>query len=308
MNRVLDFSPGVTHPSLLIRDINDVHRVLQAVRLNILPLIRRRLTPAERNALQSGNVFVWEECDWEAEGLVRWTEGRRWSESRMRGDCLIYEEKIETTEEEKRDKANRRALKYSDSPEPVPPAPKRKNRPTKIDGLTKHTYSVAVKPPNEVGMRKWHLVAYFVSEQASLLPVMEDYEYLRDITIPRGVFGGHDHRPLGGSLDVFPRPIAPQNAFMERPVTPSRAGDSTGRGPGLSLRLPTHPHPHVLAPISPTTWPLADSPLPPLSSLDDFSPRPLPRGSTRERVPALGTTPGHTPEDRRILERFRVVL
>ena len=62
-----------------IRDVVDAHKVLEAVRLNILPLIRRRLVAHERAQLRSGNVFVWEEADDIDEGgLVRWTEGRRW--------------------------------------------------------------------------------------------------------------------------------------------------------------------------------------------------------------------------------------
>jgi hypothetical protein len=91
--------PYVTHPALRmsfplffaihcvlisicnadIRDVADAHKVLEAVRLNILPLIRRRLVAQERAQLRSGNVFVWEEAeDSDEGGLVRWTEGRRW--------------------------------------------------------------------------------------------------------------------------------------------------------------------------------------------------------------------------------------
>lgn len=35
------------------------------------------------------------------------------SQSKMRGDCLFYEEKIETTEEEKRAKTVRRFVRFS---------------------------------------------------------------------------------------------------------------------------------------------------------------------------------------------------
>lgn len=44
----------------------------------MLPLIRRRLTASEREQLISGNVFVWEEAENDG-GLLRWTDGRRWS-------------------------------------------------------------------------------------------------------------------------------------------------------------------------------------------------------------------------------------
>jgi len=52
--------------------------VFEAVRLGILPLIKRRLTSEERDYLTSGNVFVWEEAEHKG-GLERWTDGRRWS-------------------------------------------------------------------------------------------------------------------------------------------------------------------------------------------------------------------------------------
>lgn len=78
--------------------------MLEAVRLNMLPLIKRRLNANEREQLKSGNVFVWEEAENDG-GLLRWTDGRRWSQSRMRGDYLFYEEKMETTQEEKDAKA-----------------------------------------------------------------------------------------------------------------------------------------------------------------------------------------------------------
>lgn len=60
-----------------IRDAHDAHVVLEAVRLNILPIIKRRLLSSERDDLKSGHVYVWEEAQDEG-GLLRWTDGRRW--------------------------------------------------------------------------------------------------------------------------------------------------------------------------------------------------------------------------------------
>ena len=60
-----------------IRDARDAHIILEAVRLNVLPLITRRLSSTEREELGSGNVFVWEEAEFKG-GLERWTDGRRW--------------------------------------------------------------------------------------------------------------------------------------------------------------------------------------------------------------------------------------
>ena len=74
--------PEASLPSLSlsladIRDARDAHIILEAVRLNILPLITRRLSSTEREQLGSGNVFVWEEAEFKG-GLERWTDGRRW--------------------------------------------------------------------------------------------------------------------------------------------------------------------------------------------------------------------------------------
>lgn len=63
--------------ALDLRDAADAHVVFEAVRLNLLPLVKRRLTTEERDQLSSGNVFVWEEAEHKG-GLERWTDGRRW--------------------------------------------------------------------------------------------------------------------------------------------------------------------------------------------------------------------------------------
>ncbi|KAJ6574273.1 Gti1/Pac2 family-domain-containing protein, partial [Mycena capillaripes] len=171
-----------------IRDVADAHKVLEAVRLNILPLIRRRLVAHERAQLKSGNVFVWEESeDSDEGGLVRWTEGKRWSQGRMRGNYLFYQETIEKTHEKKQAKTARRASKASDLPI-LPGPPKRKHRPSKVNGLIKQTYSVTVRMPGASKTSKWHIVAYFSASDYTRLPVVDNYDYLRCIRVPDGVF------------------------------------------------------------------------------------------------------------------------
>jgi hypothetical protein len=107
-----------THSRLHVRDARDAHTVFEAgvlrvmlfIRLSLIPPmtvrqgflrpVTRRLNEAERTAcIQSGSVFVWEECNDEM-GLKRWTgehhhvlaqsitnvflDGRIWGQSRMR--------------------------------------------------------------------------------------------------------------------------------------------------------------------------------------------------------------------------------
>ncbi|KAF7312978.1 hypothetical protein MKEN_00982500 [Mycena kentingensis (nom. inval.)] len=226
--------PYVTHPSLRIRDVGDAHKLLEAVRLNILPLIRRRLLVHERAQLRSGNVYVWEECeDVDEGGLVRWTEGRRWSQSRMRGDYLFYEEKIDTTYEEKQAKAARRANKTSSTASIVllPPPPKRKDRPAKEGGLTKQTYSVTVRLADGTP-RKWHVVAYFSATDYAHLPTVDNYDYFRRLKVPDGVF-------MSSRTPVV--------ALPTRERFPSSISDETESGRGSS-RSPGTPSFELAAP------------------------------------------------------------
>jgi len=73
-----------THPRLHLRDMRDAHAVFEAVRRGMLKPVRRRLNESERSTfIKPGAVFVWEESD-EETGLKRWTDGRIWSQSRMR--------------------------------------------------------------------------------------------------------------------------------------------------------------------------------------------------------------------------------
>jgi hypothetical protein len=62
--------------------------------------VRRRLIAQERALIRSGSVFVFCEQD---SGMRRWTDGMRWSKSRVEGQFLVYRriepETIETAEE-----------------------------------------------------------------------------------------------------------------------------------------------------------------------------------------------------------------
>ena len=79
-----------THPRLHVRDARDAHIVFEAVRLGHLKPVMRRLNELERSTyIASGSLFVWEESDDEM-GLKRWTDGRVWSQSRMREVCNLH--------------------------------------------------------------------------------------------------------------------------------------------------------------------------------------------------------------------------
>ncbi|KAM5539546.1 hypothetical protein V8D89_006655 [Ganoderma adspersum] len=252
----VDAASPATHPALHLRDARDAHVVFEAVRLGVLPLITRRLTANEREQLVSGNVFVWEEAEHKQGGLERWTDGRRWSQSRMRGDYLFYEEKIETTPEEKEAKAARRARRTLD-PFAAPPAPiRRQDRPSKPDGLTKQTYSTHVHTRRGETPRKWHIVAYFSGDDYTRLPVVENYEYLRNIRVPEGIFTSakgniarfgrvledaddHESSHAGRDYPEWPpspwSPVSRGAPTTDRPMSSSSSSSSSG-----AQRTPSH--------------------------------------------------------------------
>jgi len=93
--------------AIRIRSVQDAHTVFHAVMTGILPMVTRRLDTEERRAVRSGNVYVWEERGRHTEatgvsistqvavlylsdvlnlqlGIERWTDGIRWSASRVR--------------------------------------------------------------------------------------------------------------------------------------------------------------------------------------------------------------------------------
>jgi len=57
-------------------------------------MVTRRLGADERMQLRSGCVYAWEERSTHTEltglGIERFTEGRRWSPSRVRDVCVSY--------------------------------------------------------------------------------------------------------------------------------------------------------------------------------------------------------------------------
>ncbi|KAF9039840.1 Gti1/Pac2 family-domain-containing protein [Panaeolus papilionaceus] len=296
-------SSAVTHPSLHIRDVHDAHIILEAVRLNMLPLLKRRLLASEREELKSGHVYVWEEAQDDG-GLLRWTDGRRWSQSRMRGDYLFYEEKIETTQEERDAKAARRARRASDPNAIVPPPVRRKDRPSKPNGLTKQTYSVTVNLPGCTEPRKWHVVAYFSGEDYARLPVIDNYSYLRNIQVPSGIF--FSNKILCTRTDRFTSysdesEPHEDNYHSLRPMYDGPASPVYTSTPSPSAYSP------ILTSQNSSQFPRIS--LPPISALSDGKRPHLPY----PMLPGYSSSnsQNYTPlssEDRRALEKLKVVL
>ncbi|KAH7889092.1 Gti1/Pac2 family-domain-containing protein [Phlebopus sp. FC_14] len=161
-----------TCTDIRIRSTRDAHKIFFAVQHRMLPMITRRLDADERLALRSGCVYAWEERGPHTEitglGIERFTEGRRWSPSRVRDEFLFYYEK------------------YTPPPDAGHSSSSDKQPPRDWDPLVKQTYSVWVE--TEKGRRKWHLTAYFTQATVDQLGTIDDIPGVADLVVPDGAF------------------------------------------------------------------------------------------------------------------------
>jgi len=319
-----------THPLLYVRDAHDACVVLEAVRKGILPLWTKRLSPAERNSVKPGNVYVWEEAD-EKGGLERWTDGRRWTQSRMRLDFLFYEELTPLTEE---DKEVKRQLRNSAEASNSSPPSRRRERMLRSNGLAKQTISMLVNT-GDAKLKRWHLVAYTsLDDKRAPLPLIDQYENLRCIQVPDRVFfttRGYswDKKPLNDKYAIN----VPDNMSM------SSNGGSSSPLQATSSRSITQPlpsPPHLRRPSLPYRHSDQDTRMRTPAPLPRSLPEPLlskpamTRGESMDRRPQLmrlhprieaepkvesypsssqdnGYVP-LSPEDRRVLNSFNLRL
>ncbi|KAG1725414.1 uncharacterized protein EDB91DRAFT_91519 [Suillus paluster] len=141
-----------TCTNVRIRSTRDAHKIFYAVQLRMLPMITRRLDADERLALCS----------------ERFTEGRRWSPSRVRDEFLFYYEK------------------YTPPADAGHSGPSDKQPPRDWDPLVKQTYSVWVE--TDKGRRKWHLTAYFTQATVDELGTIDNIPGVADLVVPEGTF------------------------------------------------------------------------------------------------------------------------
>ncbi|KAF5325748.1 hypothetical protein D9611_000395 [Ephemerocybe angulata] len=158
---------------LRIRSTQDTHKIFYAVQKGILKMVTRRLDADERLALRSGCVYAWEERGPHSEitglGIERFTEGRRWTPSRVRDEFLFYYE---------------RYMPPPDSSQSGSPADAKP--PRDWEPLVKQTYSVWVETEN--GRRKWHITAYFTQGTIDQLHSVDDIPGVGDLVVPEGHF------------------------------------------------------------------------------------------------------------------------
>ncbi|KAI0948991.1 hypothetical protein AcW1_008712 [Taiwanofungus camphoratus] len=209
-----------TFTGIHIRTVADAHVIFHAVTFGLLHMVSRRLGPEERQFIQSGSVFIWEERPPLAEangaGITRWTDGRRWGPSRVRDEFLFYQEKLPEFEAD----AETTSLILGSR-------------------LVKQTYSAFVNTPH--GRRKWHLVAYFTRETlgalltidhipglAALRDDIREGQYLTARTSKARTRNEHaGEEQDSGSAEFSQRP-----RYSPSPSPPAPRGDGTPHTPG----------------------------------------------------------------------------
>ncbi|KAJ7020015.1 hypothetical protein C8F04DRAFT_1242302 [Mycena alexandri] len=212
-----------TCTNLRIRSVDDAHKIFYAVRCNILRMVSRRLDSDERAALRTGSVYAWEERSPNTEitgiGIERFTEGRRWSASRVRDEFLFYYERWV----------------------PDPNQADASDPPVGWEQLIKQTYSVWIE--TERGRRKWHLTAYYTQTTVDRLGTVDDIPDVRRLEVPQGLFTSTrigkrkntDTDPSQSSVAriyaAFPAPIAP------RPERPGESDSGAARVSSPSVRM-----------------------------------------------------------------------
>ncbi|KAI0078447.1 hypothetical protein K474DRAFT_924769 [Panus rudis PR-1116 ss-1] len=190
-----------TLTNVRIRSVADCNRIFYAVSLGLLPLFTKRLGIHDRRVIHAGCIFVWEECNSKGpRNALRWTDGRRWSTSKVSEDFLFYKELLPDVLDDNIAQALR------------------------ADQLGKQTYSVYIQTPQ--GRRKWHLVSYHALHAKVQLRTVDDVPVLANLgNVPAGLCA-----PARGRKS--------QRSQIEeyRPQTPISRSRSTSppRRPGVS--------------------------------------------------------------------------
>lgn len=233
-----------TCTNLRIRSTQDTHKIFYAIQKGNLKMVTRRLDADERQALQSGCVYAWEERGPHSEitglGIERFTEGRRWTPSRVRDEFLFYYE---------------RYMPPADATGSVSPADTKP--PRDWEPLVKQTYSVWVETDN--GKRKWHITAYFTQGTIDQLRCVDDIPGVGDLIVPDGHFkstrvgkraktdeskGESSKSSVSRTYAAFPSPYSSTSPAVESPSVlmyePYRDTTSEAQQSGLIYQAPSH--------------------------------------------------------------------
>ncbi|KAF7724896.1 hypothetical protein EC973_000555 [Apophysomyces ossiformis] len=165
-----------------IKTPQDALLILEGCRRGRLWRIDRRLSSKERQRIQSGSVFVFDERE---AGMRRWTDGRTWSPSRVLGSFLTYRE-LETK------RPRRFPLHCTYKP----------------NGLIKQSFSICTATNQKI-----HLISYYTKVDAltNTLRRPSADPTLNDIVIPKGLYPKLNPLDIGGGHIATMNTIRPWN-------------------------------------------------------------------------------------------------
>ncbi|KAI8319737.1 hypothetical protein GQ54DRAFT_299120 [Martensiomyces pterosporus] len=167
-----------------IETTDDALLIFEACRLGMLQRVSRRLCEDERRCIQSGSVFVWDESE---SGIRRWTDGKRWSPSRVNGCFLIYTElepKIQATAGDRYSMSASNSATFQKQKQASAPSPQPPDVPL-AQGLVKKALSLFTAHSS-----KLHLVCYYRKEDLAsgkLVTPSQD-SLISGLPIPRSLY------------------------------------------------------------------------------------------------------------------------
>ncbi|CEL07470.1 Putative Camp independent regulatory protein (AFU_orthologue; AFUA_3G09640) [Aspergillus calidoustus] len=170
-----------------VRTPADAIILFEACRIGMLPRVQRRLSEKERQLIQSGSVFVWDERE---AGMRRWTDGKSWSASRVSGSFLTYREmegkrggtSVPTQQPRagKTPDSARGSDDDRDGPDDGPDGYR-----YKPDGLMKQSFSITTSTGQHL-----HLISYYSRSHpnAANLPQPSNDPNLRSVRPQKGLY------------------------------------------------------------------------------------------------------------------------
>ncbi|KAI5132756.1 Gti1/Pac2 family transcription factor [Nematocida ausubeli] len=187
-----------------IRSEDECMKIIDMSRLGALPMIKSRLSDAERNSIRPGSIYVYEEGE---SGISRWTDGKIWSTSKISGRCLLYYELIETSYDSRLESLSstqclENILKLGKE---IISLSKDEKRIPKKHGLIKMTTSLVYQK------KTYHMLAYFTESFAKHHTRSSIWDRVAAWEIPRNLVLRMNYRRKRKHIDLQPaesiRPI-----------------------------------------------------------------------------------------------------
>ncbi|KAI9374315.1 Gti1/Pac2 family-domain-containing protein [Aspergillus egyptiacus] len=271
-----------------VRTPADAIILFEACRIGLLPRVQRRLSEKERQLIQSGSVFVWDERE---AGMRRWTDGKSWSASRVSGSFLTYREmegKRGGTSVSAQPRAGKtpESARGSDEDRDLGPDDGPDGYRYKPDGLMKQSFSITTSTGQHL-----HLISYYSRSHpnaANLVQPSND-PALRGVHPQKGLYPEstvNDQQnlpvvtrgPMAGTPYAVPPPPASHHPIAgpyvrsvahAQPYPPGYAWPPTplATPPTISLHYPAayispvhHPPPHPYHALPPPPPPHSQPP------------------------------------------------